>query len=265
MMKVALVFCTVVTVALGLNCYAGKTAAEAKVEGCAHDGETYCAGPDFKDYRGYSDQAYVCGDCKGRVDCTQCTADLCNAPAPESDTYVFECAEYKWVGDKFVADPKALTQCLVGKATEASCNSPGESAISTTPIMNQGCGPCVDGTVTDKTCVECDGTRCNSESDETIETSTDIEYECDLVKWDTATSTFKAAETKTKCYTEDENKKLCNKAGEEAKAEGDYTALLDGCGPCGDEAKKAKTCADNSAATITAFLFPVIALFCILF
>ena len=139
-------------------------------EFCSGDIET-CKSPMFAEYTGMSSQAYGCGTCDADAKdktCKECTAaegkNPCNtAVTAPAGAQKFECFAYTYDADskKFTA-AKTATTCHALKGTDIKCNSPGESAGAAYTQDNGGCGPCAKGKVDDKTCSECDKTKCNN-------------------------------------------------------------------------------------------------------
>jgi len=256
--------CAVVGVALTKNCYAGANAAEAKTSDCG--GATHCHGPVFTEYTGYASTSFRCGKCNSANDntCTDCligaAGDNCNAP--KADRHTYKCTNFKYDATKkeFVADA-AKTTCHAEKDTKKVCNSNGEKADNAYVTKNKGCGPCVSTDKTGNKCVECEGDDCNDPNK--------ITYKCTNFKYDATKKDFVADAAKTTCNAKKDAKKMCNSNGK--KADKDYVAKNSGCGPCSDADKKADKCVEcegddcNSAATITAFLLPMLALFYTLF
>jgi len=143
----------------------------------------------------------------------------------------------------------------------AACGSPVVAEYTGVASGTFICGACPDNS--EDTCKECDADSCNAPA-------ATVEYECPVVAWDDALDTPAFAEgAKTKCQASEDKEelKVCNSAGAKATNDGDtqYVQVAAGCGPCEPAKKTAEICADNSAATITALLLPVIALFYTLF
>lgn len=145
----------------------------------------------------------------------------------------------------------------------AACGSPVIAEYTGKPTGEYKCGACDANTAT--SCVECTEDSCNAP----VAT---FEYECAVVTWDAAATpaAFTEGETKTKCQAskDEDDLKICNTNGAKATNDGatQYVQTGDGCGPCDAAKKTAEVCAEyNSAATITAFLLPVVALFYTLF
>jgi len=253
--------CAVVGVVVGAKCYVGKTAADAKATDCTSGGT--CSKPKFAEYTGYTSAEFKCGStgCTAAdANCEWCNnGDNCNAP--KADRHTFKCTKFAYSADKTkILALDAQTTCNAEKNTKKMCNSNGDKADKLYVARNDGCGPCSDADKKADKCVECEGDNCNAEKDT---------YKCTNFKYDATKKEFMADATKTTCNAEKDAKKMCNSNGK--KADKDYVAKNNGCGACSDADKKADKCVEcegddcNSAAAITAFLLPMIALFYTIF
>merc|ERR1712212_497911 len=88
-----------------------------------------------------------------------------------------------------------------------------------------------------------------------------VAWKCPAYKWATDKFEKEAAEKDVACLAVKDTEKKCKSPGAKAVA-----ATTFGCGPCAEAAVKDETCVTmNSAAKLTVFLLPMIALFYTLF
>ncbi|XP_063688835.1 uncharacterized protein LOC134821936 [Bolinopsis microptera] len=124
---------------------------------CAGDdaAATKCKGPEFTYAAGITSYAYGCGECDGAEGCEECATASCNVEKVAADD--FECANYEWKTDEFVANAAMTTCKSKASMTEHVCNKPGTAADLEADFTaaNAGCGPCsVAQEKTDKKCAE---------------------------------------------------------------------------------------------------------------
>jgi len=154
----------------------------------------------------------------------------------------------------------AATACpQVNGADQTKCAMPVFTEYTGASTQAYACGDCASGTTA--TCKACAADSCNAP----VETK---EFMCNEFKYDSTSKTFKAEATMTTCKALKATDEICNSP--DTKAAATYVVENKGCGPCAanaaaDTCKKCTGSKCNSAATITAFLLPVLALFYTMF
>jgi len=168
-MKIVLILCAVVGVAVGFKCYDGADNRAALSIDCpqvdnpnnpgTNIDETKCAGPVHTDYAGYSSQTFKCGECPGTTvndgTCWECEVGECNKPLDNLNEY--KCYTYQWdpTDEEWQQDAlPTLPTCTADKHSPSICNSPNVGADMHYSQNYGGCGPC-DGDAEANTCLQC--------------------------------------------------------------------------------------------------------------
>lgn len=138
---------------------------------CTDTTLTYCKGPTFTDYDGYSAQQYECGQCANTdSDCEHCDTlsegENCKSPTtPTVETDTFMCHAYSWdaTTTKFTKNADKST-CTKKTTSPISCTMPGRNATESAHYTSvTGCGTCSVADKDARHCEDCTTDSCNEQ------------------------------------------------------------------------------------------------------